>query len=92
VDDVFHPGLLEFYVSLPTKGKTYTIRGIAPGQDGTSARNPEIAVYLQEIVNPKSSTPPYRERGFKSERFAPLDELPEEQEEVRVGQFVPALL
>lgn len=88
VDDNIPAALVKYYVALPVKGTTYTVRGIAPavnigGED-------DVAVYLEGLHNPCSSTPPHRERGFRPERFAPLDELPEEQEEVRVGQFAPA--
>ena len=85
VDDVFPPECAQFYISFPSKGKTYTVRGIAPAIG--LMREPEIAVYLEEIRNPCSSKPPHRERGFKPERFAPLDELPLEEQQERVGQF-----
>lgn len=47
---------------------------MAPGIN-EDAKTPEVAVYLQEIVNPKSRKAPFREWGFKIERFRPLQEL-----------------
>lgn len=88
VDDTFPPQFLQFYTALPVKGTTYVVRGIAPAIN-TSGED-DLAVYLEGVHNPCSSTPPHRERGFRPERFAPLDELPAAQEEVQVGQFVPA--
>ncbi len=74
IDDKFPLDILQYYVALPKEGVVYVVRGttvgISPdGQEG------EIAVYLIGLNNPKSSKPPFRERGFKAERFRPLDEL-----------------
>lgn len=77
IDDNFAPAVLSLYTALPEEGKVYVVRGIASGISfGT--RQEEIAVYLIGIQNPCSNQPPYRERGFKMERFRPLDELPKE--------------
>lgn len=84
VDDTFDPAFAQFYVTFPVKGQTYTIRGIAPAIN--LQRQDEIAVYLTEIYNPCSSKAPHRERGFVPERFVPLDELPDVEEAVSVGQ------
>ena len=46
--------------------------GLAEGQNF-------LAVYLVGLHNPCSDQPPYPERGFKCERFRPLDELTEEE-------------
>lgn len=78
VDDLFFDGVAKFYDSLPVLKRTYTVRGMAPGI-GADNQTDEIAVYLVELVNPVSFCPPHRERGFRAERFRPLEELTEEQ-------------
>lgn len=86
INDTFPLWARQMYAALPVKGKTYTIRGIAPGIDPAS-RQDEISVYLRELVNPKSTKDPFREWGFKSERFAPPEEIPASEEQESVGQF-----
>lgn len=78
VDDKFHPNFLKFYTALPENGKVYVVRGIAPGVAITGEEG-ELAVYVVGLHNPCSSIPPYRERGFKCERFRPLSELTEDE-------------
>lgn len=75
IDDKFEAWCNQFYVSFPVAGVTYTVRGIAPGIQGDN-KTEDIAVYLEEVRNPCSSKPPHRERGFRPERFAPLEEVP----------------
>lgn len=77
VDDQFDPAVRKFYTALPVRENVYVVRGIAPGV--TLKMEDEIAVYLIGLTNPCSETPPHRERGFRPERFAPLQELTEEQ-------------
>lgn len=48
----------------------------------------QIAVTLKEIRNPSSSTPPHRERGFLAERFAPLQGMEEEAENINTREEV----
>lgn len=81
VDDVFPASVLQFFTALPFAGVTYTVRGIAPSIQIDNKTN-DIAVYLEELRNPCSSKPPHRERGFRPERFAPLEELPDAVEKV----------
>jgi hypothetical protein len=74
INDEFPDAIAEFYTMLPKKGLVYVIRevvlGINPqGQPG------EVCLYLIGLVNPRSTTPPFPERGFSSERFRPLDEV-----------------
>lgn len=78
IDDRFPPEIFIYYANLPSKNVVYTIRGVEVGV-GLKGE-PEIAVTLFELVNPASSTPPHRERGFKIERFVEI-EAPEEEEE-----------
>lgn len=77
IDDVFPDEIKKFYWKLPVKGVTYTIRDLIPGID-IKGELGEMCVYLVELINPCSDTPPYPERGFKAERFAPLKEDNEE--------------
>jgi hypothetical protein len=66
------------------KGVTYTIREVFLGREkivkgGESAT---VGLLLEELLNPPD---PFhvgkQELGFSSERFAPLEELPEEADE-----------
>jgi len=89
VDDRFPLGIQKFYTALPKKDVVYVVRGttVGVGLDGTEG---EICVYLVGLVNPCSNTPPHRERGFKAERFRPLEELDTrevEEEPEEIGVF-----
>ena len=72
VDDIFPEAIKKFYWKLPVKGVTYTVRDLIPGID-PSGEPGEMCVYLVELINPCSDKPPYPERGFKAERFRPLE-------------------
>ena len=72
VDDVFPEAIKKFYWKLPIKGVTYTVRELIPGID-PQGEGGEMCVYLVELINPCSDAPPYPERGFKAERFRPLE-------------------
>jgi len=80
VDDVFPDGIKKFYWKLPIKGVTYTIRELIPGID-VHGEPGEMCVYLPELINPCSDKPPYPERGFKAERFRPLETDTETEEQ-----------
>jgi hypothetical protein len=89
VDDRFPLGIQKFYSALPKKDVVYVVRGttVGVGLDGTEG---EICVYLIGLVNPCSSKPPHRERGFKADRFRPLDELKDrnvEQKPEKAGAY-----
>jgi hypothetical protein len=78
IDGKFDTKIKKFYTALPVEGVSYVVRGSTVGispemQDG------ELCVYLTGLQNPCSSKPPYRERGFKAERFRPLEEMTEEE-------------
>jgi hypothetical protein len=91
VDDQFPDWVLKHYAQLPVKDVVYVIRQM---QVGISAEGEEGAVclYLIGLSNPKSTIPPYRERGFNSERFVPLmdetDEITKDQEDKNSGELV----
>lgn len=77
IDDVFSTEIKKFYAALPVKGLVYVVRGMAPGI--ASNRDPEICVYLIGLQNPCSDKPPYPERGFRGDRFRPLQEMTTEE-------------
>jgi hypothetical protein len=84
INDTFNDFVKSVYKQLPVKGATYTIREVFLGrekivQGGDSAT---VGLLLEELLNPPD---PFhvgkQELGFSSERFAPLEELPPEEEE-----------
>ncbi len=94
VNDVFSPTVRALYKQLPAKDTIYTVREVFLGREkivkgGDSAT---VGLLLEELVNPKD---PFhqgeQELGFSSERFAPLNELPDEkvEEVVAVGGWAP---
>ena len=79
VDDAFPLGIEALYDELPKKGNTYHIRDLVPGCDFYA--NPgEMCVYLTEMRNPCNKLG--IERGFKAERFVPLQEDETEEEDI----------
>ncbi|QYM78946.1 hypothetical protein K0B96_16830 [Horticoccus luteus] len=97
INDTFPAFVKAIYKQLPVKGNVYTIREVFLGREkivngGDSAT---VGLLLQELTNPAD---PFmankQELGFSSERFAPLEELPAEEEhaeeELAVGGAVPA--
>lgn len=74
IDDKFSEGLKKFYRALPVEGQTYVVRGMTVGI-GPDLQEGEITVYLIGLNNPRSEKAPFRERGFKAERFRPLEEI-----------------
>jgi hypothetical protein len=94
INDEFEPWVYDLYRSLPKKDKVYTIRAISAGRSNpTFAVNDEaqiqltgaefdIRVLLKELNNPDDPHSSVKqELGFRSERFAPLQEDSEEEEE-----------
>ncbi|MEM9446480.1 MAG: hypothetical protein AAGA18_14135 [Verrucomicrobiota bacterium] len=73
VDGKFPLGIEKFYDALPKEGVTYTVRDVSLGVN-LKGQEGEVAITLVELINPCSDTPPYPERGFKAERFRPLEE------------------
>jgi hypothetical protein len=85
INDTFSAVVRAIYKQLPKKGVTYTIREVFLGRErvikgGDSAT---VGLLLEELVNPPD---PFHkgdeELGFSSERFAPLEEVPLEEEAV----------
>ncbi len=84
VNDSFPDIVRAIYKELPVKDNIYTIREVFLGREkivkgGDSAT---VGLLLEELTNPPD---PFhkgeQELGFSSERFAPLNEVPDEQEE-----------
>jgi hypothetical protein len=97
INDTFTPTIRALYQQLPVKDDIYTIREVFLGREkivkgGDSAT---VGLLLEELKNPSD---PFhqgqQELGFSSERFAPLEELPDEQvaaeEVVHAGAWAPA--
>jgi hypothetical protein len=85
INDTFTPSIRALYQQLPVKDNIYTIREVFLGREkivkgGDTAT---VGLLLVEIKNPKD---PFhqgdQELGFTSERFAPLQEVPAEEEAV----------
>ena len=93
VNDVFPAWVKKIYTQLPTKNVTYTVRGVGIGRKADAAKTETFLLLLAEISNPPDPTNKYGEElGFDADRFAPLDELTEEQiESVSEPEFVPSL-
>ncbi len=90
MDGKFPLGIEQLYSELPKEGTTYTIRDIVPGV-GLTGEEGETAVYLCEITGPLNAHG--IERGFRADRFAPLETIEEEAEEelsLTLPQFAPA--
>ena len=96
INDTFTPTIHALYKQLPVKDNIYTVREVFLGREkivkgGDSAT---VGLLLEELKNPPD---PFhhgeQELGFSSERFAPLNELPDEQAEVEevvgVGAWAP---
>jgi len=81
IDDQFDPLIAQFYHKFPTKNTIYTIRDIRPGIS-PNCETGEVSVTLDEIYNPSSKFG--IERGYKAERFAPLNNIPDE--EIKVAE------
>ena len=91
INDSFSALVKAIYKQLPVKGKTYTVREVFLGREkvikaGDSAT---VGLLLVELVNPPD--PLHRgqqELGFNSERFAPLEELPPEENEEQAKELI----
>ncbi len=84
INDTFPDLIRALYQQLPVKGVTYTIREVFLGREkvvkgGDSAT---VGLLLEELRNgPDPFHAGKQELGFTSERFAPLEELPDEEVE-----------
>jgi len=92
INDTFESWVHEYYDQLPQKGLVYTIRAVSLGR-GTlrGSDSAEVKLLLEELHN---ATDPHHiggeELGFRSERFAPLEEVEiEEHAEASAGNAMP---
>ena len=79
VDDKFPPDISKLYDALPVKDSTYVVRDIRLGINLTLEG--DVSVLLVGLVNPKADSKSALERGFRSDRFRPLEELRNEKKE-----------
>ena len=77
VDDKFPPDISKLYDALPVKDSTYVVRDIRMGINLTMEG--DVSVLLIGLVNPKADSKAGLERGFRADRFRPLQEFREEQ-------------
>ena len=77
VDDKFPPDISKLYDALPVKDSTYVVRDIRLGINLTMEG--DVSVLLIGLVNPKADSKANLERGFRADRFRPLEELRNEQ-------------
>lgn len=90
INDTFEPFHRALYQELPIKGKIYTVRESSLGRLKTGVANPgtSFRLLLEELHN---DLDPYMEEsiaeelGFRSDRFAPLTEIEEAEEEKMVS-------
>jgi hypothetical protein len=76
VDDKFPPDIRKLYDALPVKDTTYVVRDIRLGINLTLEG--DVSVLLIGLVNPKADSKANLERGFRADRFRPLEELQNE--------------
>jgi hypothetical protein len=84
INGQFDPCIAKFYVALPVEGVVYVIRNVVMGvnpKDPTGEHGCEVCLYLVGLNNPRSSMPPFPERGFNAERFRPLEEIAGHEQE-----------
>ncbi len=77
VDDKFPPDISKLYDALPVKDSTYVVRDIRLGINLTLEG--DVSVLLIGLVNPKADSKAGLERGFRADRFRPLQEFREKQ-------------
>lgn len=95
VDDYFPGPLAKYYIALPVKGRTYTIRAVYLGRGimhtKPGAADGEVGLLLRELLNgPDPRNIHGQELGFKAERFRPLDELDTTTENEQEDELVSA--
>ena len=97
IDDSFEPWVFDLYKSLPKKNSVYTVKAVKSGRSNPpfvvdedsnlsiGAAEFDILILLKELANPNDPHSSIeQELGFRSERFAPLQEDLEENEEVEL--------
>jgi hypothetical protein len=92
VNDTFCAAVRRLWRQLPVKGEVYHIRDMMPGRC-VETGGYEILVTLVEIVNPLDPRPTPDgvspgEMGFRADRFVPLEEATQAQEQT-MEQLLP---
>jgi len=93
INDTFTPTIRALYKQLPVKDNIYTIREVFLGREKIvkGGETATVGLLLEELKNPPD---PFhqgeQELGFTSERFAPLNELPDEEAEAEVEEAIGA--
>jgi hypothetical protein len=106
INDSFEPWVYDLYRALPKKGRTYTVRALSVGRSNPKFSVDEdanlklteaefdILLLLQELQNPEDPhSNAKQELGFRSDRFAPIEEVEEEreiEEEIHEPELLPA--
>ncbi len=86
INDDFSETVRHIYRQLPRRDETYTVREVSIGRSSVTsgaggANTISYLVLLEELHNPED---PYmhegagQEMGFRSDRFAPLEEIEDE--------------
>lgn len=100
IDDRFDPWVYDLYKELPRRNKIYTVRAMGAGRSNPtfsltddakltiSGADFDILLLLAELNNPDDPHSSIKqELGFRAERFVPLQEDLEENEEVELVGF-----
>lgn len=85
VNDAFEAWAHKLYVRFPVKDVTYTVRDVYIGKENLRDKEGgSVGITLNEIMNPLDPTckTSPQELGFNSERFSPLEEVTQENENV----------
>ena len=95
VDDRFPGPLAKYYINLPVKGRTYTVRAVFLGRrvmhTTSGAADGEIGLLLKELLNgPDPRNVHGQELGFNSDRFRPLEETDTSTENEQEEEFAMA--
>ena len=88
INDTFTPTIRALYQQLPVKDDIYTIREVFLGREKIvkGEDTATVGLLLAELHNPPDPFHAGKEElGFTSERFAPLEELPPEENEAFAG-------
>jgi hypothetical protein len=86
INDTFPAEIAKMYAQLPVKGNNYRVRDVYLGQEKPGAKDATCGITVYELRNPPDAR--LRELGFNSERFAPLEELPEVEVEEEMANTV----
>jgi len=97
IDDQFDPWVFDLYKSLPKKDQIYTVRALRAGRSNPqfvvnddaeiklAGAEFDLLLLLKELHNPDDPHSSVKqELGFRSERFAPLLEQTEEEEDAEL--------